>query len=150
MAKHTASQIALWFLSHNRILEIDEGAESISNMKLQKLLYYAQGCSLAVTGEPMFDDNILAWQHGPVVEDVHHTYKHFEANGITFNDDFDSSMFTPEEDELLAEVYETFGQYSAWKLRNMTHEETPWKCTKQNDVIPIGVIKEYFIQEHLA
>ena len=43
MAMHTASQVAKWFLAHNRIAEDEEGAEHIANLKLQKLLYYAQG-----------------------------------------------------------------------------------------------------------
>lgn len=150
MANHTASQVARWFLAHNRIVEIDGGADSISNLKLQKLLYYAQGSSLAVTGEALFDDNIIAWQHGPVVECVYHTYKVYGSNGIPFEDDFDFSQFTDEENELLTEVYETFGQYSAWKLRNMTHEEYPWVSTKLNDVIPTVVIKDFFKQEYLA
>ena len=139
-----------WFLAHNRIAAADEGAEFISNLKLQKLLYYAQGCALAVTDEPLFGDEIVAWQHGPVVECVYHAYKNNGANGIAFEDDFDFAQFTPEENELLEEVYDTFGQYSAWKLRNMTHEETPWLTTQQSEVISTTVIKEFFKQEYLA
>ena len=45
---------------------------------------------------------------------------------------------------LLESVYEEFGQYSAWKLRNMTHKETPWLSTKKNDVIRLDVIEKYF------
>lgn len=150
MAMHTATGVAKWFLARNRIAAADEGAEFISNLKLQKLLYYAQGCSLAVTGDPLFGDAIVAWQHGPVVECVYHKYKSNGSNGIIFEDDFDFSQFTAEENELLEEVYDTFGQYSAWKLRNMTHNETPWLTTQQNAVIPIGVIKDYFRQEYLA
>lgn len=150
MARHTASQVAQWFLAHNRIVSESEGAEYISNLKLQKLLYYAQGCFLAVTGEPLFDDPIVAWQHGPVVENVYHEYKHNGANGINYTDDFDFEQFNGSENELLTEVYDIFGQYSAWKLRNMTHEETPWKSTLSNGVISHPVIKEYFKKEYLA
>ena len=150
MSMHTATDVAKWFLAHNRIAAADEGAEFISNLKLQKLLYYAQGCALAVTDEPLLGDEIVAWQHGPVVECVYHAYKGNGSNGIVFEDDFDFSQFTPEENELLEEVYDTFGQYSAWKLRNMTHEETPWLTTQQSAVISIGVIKDYFKQEYLA
>lgn len=150
MAAHTASQVAKWFLAHNRIAAEDEGGELISNLKLQKLLYYAQGCFLAVTGEPLFNDNILAWQHGPVVESVYHEYKSNGANGIHFDEDFDPSSFTPAENDLLSEVYDVFGQYSAWKLRNMTHNETPWMETPQNGVISTKKIKDYFKKEYLA
>lgn len=150
MSMHTATDVAKWFLAHNRIAAADEGAEFISNLKLQKLLYYAQGCALAVTDEPLFGDEIVAWQHGPVVESVYHAYKSNGSNGIVFEDDFDFSQFTPEENELLEEVYDTFGQYSAWKLRNMTHEETPWLTTPQGAVISTGVIKDYFKREYLA
>ncbi len=150
MAKHTASQIAKWFLAHNRIATDDEGAEYISNLKLQKLLYYAQGCFLAVTDTPLFNDDIVAWQHGPVVESVYHEYKKNGADGIQFNDDFDFSTFSTEENELLSEVYDVFGQYSAWKLRNMTHNETPWIETTQGEVIPKEKIKDYFKKEYLA
>lgn len=150
MANHTALQVAKWFLAHNRNIANDEGAEYISNLKLQKLLYYAQGSFLAVTEKPLFDDSIVAWQHGPVVESVYHAYKSNGANGIAFEEDFDFSAFTGEENELLTEVYDTFGQYSAWKLRNMTHSESPWIETRQNDIISQEKIREYFKREYLA
>ena len=149
MIMQTASEVAKWFLAQNRIAVYDEGAELISNLKLQKLLYYAQGCFLAVTGKPLFLDDLVAWMHGPVVECVYNEYVIYGSNGIVFDDDFDSSNFSDEENNLLLEVYRVFGQYSAWKLRNMTHNETPWKSTPLNSVIPNETIKEYFEQEYL-
>lgn len=149
-APHTASAVAKWFLARNRIAENEDGAECISNLKLQKLLYYAQGCFLAVTDLPLFNDDIVAWQHGPVVESVYQIYRHNGANGIEFKEDFDFSFFSKEENDLLSEVYDVFGQYSAWKLRNMTHEEDPWKETPLNSIIPIEKIKTYFKKEYLA
>lgn len=54
--QHSALQVAKWFLAHNRIAADDEGAENISNLKLQKLLYYAQGTFLALKGEKLFSE----------------------------------------------------------------------------------------------
>ena len=150
MRTHKATEIAKWFLAHNRTVADEEGADYISNLKLQKLLYYAQGCFLALKGTPIFSDDIVAWQHGPVVESVYHEYKYNGANGIIFDDDFDFSDFTEEENDVLSEVYDVFGQYSAWKLRNMTHEETPWKDTPQGEVISPDKIKEYFQKVYIA
>ncbi|MCI8513016.1 MAG: DUF4065 domain-containing protein [Lachnospiraceae bacterium] len=56
--------------------------QDIANLKLQKLLYYAQGCFLAVAGAPLFLEDILAWQHGPVVEPVYYQYKGYGSGGI--------------------------------------------------------------------
>ena len=50
----------------------------ISNMKLQKLLYYQQGFHLAYFGTPLFDEEIEAWMYGPAVPGV---YEHFKGNG---------------------------------------------------------------------
>ena len=102
-----------------------------------------------MTDEPLFEEDILAWQHGPVVESVYHQYKGNGSQGIPFEEDFEFSLFTQKENELLTEVYDVFGQYSAWKLRNMTHQERPWMETAQNAVIPKQTIKDYFKEAYL-
>ncbi|MBR5024487.1 MAG: DUF4065 domain-containing protein [Victivallales bacterium] len=45
---------------------------------------------------------------------------------------------------LLNNVYETYGQFSAWRLRDMTHEEKPWRSTPANGIISHNLMKEYF------
>ena len=50
---YKASLIAKWFLYYNQITMDQEDADLISNLKLQKLLYYAQGCFLAIKGIPL-------------------------------------------------------------------------------------------------
>lgn len=146
---HSAAEVAKWFLAHNREVMEAEDSEYISNLKLQKLLYYAQGTFLAVTDEPLFPDRILAWKHGPVVETVYRKYCSNGANGIVFDEAFDPSTFSDDENNLLAQVYDVFGQYSAWKLRDMTHQETPWKTTKQGEEISQDKIRNYFKQEYV-
>ena len=142
----TADNVARWFLSRNKAKELGGEVDLISNLKLQKLLYYAQGIHVALYGTPLFNDEILAWQYGPVVEKVYQTYKSNGANAIE-NFDAPEENFSKEEELTLQFTQKAFGQYSAWKLADMTHEETPWKDTAINETIPLDKIKAYF-EEH--
>lgn len=148
MANYTAQQIADWFLTYNQLYVIDEEAEMISNLKLQKLLYYAQGTYLGIKGEKLFEDPILAWKHGPVVETIYYKYKSNGCKGIPA-ENIDVPDIDPETRSILKSVYETFGQFSAWKLRDMTHEETPWQKTVQSEVIDTNLIKDYFLENYI-
>ena len=139
-----AKRVARYLLA---MAEEDDGGENLSNLKLQKLLYYSQGAHLALHGEPLFDDAIKAWQHGPVVPSVWHDYKGYGSSEITEDIDEDFSDFPAEVQETLAEVYDVFGQFSAWKLRNMTHEETPWQAAwakGSGSTITQDSMREYF------
>ena len=59
-----------------------EHGDTISNLKLQKMLYYMQGFHLAFFDTPLFDDEIYAWQYGPVVPSVYNEYKRYNAKAI--------------------------------------------------------------------
>lgn len=124
---------------------LSEGNDGISNLKLQKLAYYAQGFYSAIYDKPLFDNDIYAWAHGPVIRDLYHAYKNHGGNPIPVPQDFEKNVLSQEEFDLIEEVYEVFGQYSAWKLRNMTHEESPWRNHESNaEIIPLTEIKDYF------
>lgn len=128
-------------------LYLDDRSEGdgVSNLKLQKLVYYAQGFYSAIFGKPLFNDDICAWTHGPVVESLYHSYKEYGKNRIPVPTDFNPESLKQEEFELIEEVFEVFGQYSAWKLRNMTHEENPWLNHEAKAVIiPLTEITDYF------
>lgn len=147
--KYKALDIAKWFLFYNnRVIMADSDADYISNLKLQKLLYYAQGCFLAVEGSPLFNEPLLAWEHGPVVNEVYQEYKKYGANGIPFEEDYTNNI-SDDDEALLKEVYKVFGKYSAWGLREMTHNETPWKETTRNGVISLESIKNYFKKNYI-
>ena len=122
----------------------EECGDTISNLKLQKLVYYAQGFHLAVTDKPLFVEKIKAWDHGPAVPQLWHRFKQYGAGSIPKPAQVDFSVFSESQKELLSEVYRIFGQFSAWKLRNMTHIEPPWKDTKTGEVITHKAMKEYF------
>jgi len=144
------TDVAEWFLArNNEDYATGETDELISNLKLQKLLYYAQGSVLALTGEPLFEDDICAWAHGPVVPEVYRKYKNNGSNGIPFEGGFYRNSVGEEINSILEAVYREFGQYSAWKLRNMTHKETPWLETPKNGVISKEAIKKYFLENYV-
>lgn len=119
----TCFDVADYFLSRCD----DESGDTISNLKLQKLVYYAQGFSLVLLGYPLFKEKIEAWMHGPVIPELYRKYKDFKNGALPMPESIDSDKYSEDEKDLLDEVWSVYGQFSAWKLRNMTHEEPPWK-----------------------
>ena len=73
-----AHDVARYFVS----LVDEEAGDSITNLKLQKLLYYAQGVNLALNDVCLFPDPIEAWTHGPVVPNVYRAYKQHGGEAI--------------------------------------------------------------------
>ena len=139
----TAKNVAEYFLVKTE----PDCEEFISNLKLQKLLYYAQGFFLAIYDKLLFDDPIEAWTHGPVVRELYHEYKESGSKAIDPPERIDLSIYDEKTTDLLDEVWQVYGQYSAYKLRNLTHEEPPWK--NAYDKMPGSEIsrdsmKEYF------
>ncbi|MBM6445292.1 SocA family protein [Pseudomonas sp. MIL9] len=141
---HSCSDVAKYFLCQ---ASTDDG-DLISNLKLQKLVYYAQGFSLALHGEPLFPEPIEAWKHGPVVPALYREYRDFKSDAIPVPIDFDPSIFSRKTKQLLDEVYDVYGQYSAWKLRQLTHSESPWQDNYIEGVlsqqIPLEEMQAYF------
>lgn len=136
--------VAKWFLAQSN----EEAGDLVSNLKLQKLVYYAQGFHLAVFEKPLFDDVIEAWTHGPVVPNVYHHYKQHGSGSIPVPQDFNPDVFSSDQVELLNEVQQIYGQYSAWRLREMTHEETPWRKNFEtgalSKTIPVDDMQSFF------
>lgn len=124
-----------------------ENGECISNLKLQKLLYYVQGYNVAAFNEVLFDNQIEAWQYGPVVRDVYFRYKDNGSSGINLEPGTEILRLTEAEEELFKDVLNEYGQYSALGLMNMTHDEMPWKSvfrSKPSGIIEVEKLKEFF------
>ena len=145
--KITALVIAEWFIAHNNAVIRYNSADDISNLKIQKLLYYAQGCSLASLKNPLFDDELVAWKHGPVVECVYRKYHSYGNRGIQETPEL--PQLDPEVERLLINTYNAFAKYSAWELANLTHREDPWKMTPLNQTISQVLIKNYFSTHYM-
>lgn len=136
----TTRQVADYFL-----WKVDEEVgDNLSNLKLQKLLYYAQGFHLAVMGGPLFDSPIKAWRYGPVVVDLYHTFKSCGAGAIPKPEGFDPECIPKATREILDEVFTVYGQFSALRLMEMTHAEPPWSETPIDAEIPQRDMKAFF------
>jgi uncharacterized phage-associated protein len=110
----------------------EDGIEAeMTNMKIQKLLYYAQSLHLALYNEPLFDEEIQAWRYGPVCPPAYKFYSEFEAKQLPIPNQEYFLQIPSETKELLAEVWEYFGGYHAYKLSDMTHGEFPWKKARK-------------------
>jgi uncharacterized phage-associated protein len=145
MAKYNALIIGKWFAAY---AETEEDTD-VSNLRVQKLLYYAQGHYLVTKGTPLFDEAIQAWSHGPVVPEVYHSFKKFGSNPIKLepSDSFTFSQIDEDTTQFLLEVWCYYGKYSTWALRNMTHNEPPWKNTfngSPNVPISLDEIHKHF------
>lgn len=99
--------------------------DSITNLKLQKLLYYSQGWFLGLYGRPLFSEPLRAWVRGPVEYGVWKTYSEFRWRPIT------KKVTKPALSEIgrahVDEIIEVYGNFSALGLERMTHQEEPWK-----------------------
>lgn len=143
MAK--AKEIARLFM----YLAESEGREPIEKTSLNKLLYYAQGYMLKRTGKALFNNQIDAWQHGPVVSVVYSNYERIKENEK--NNGINGLNMSAEEIETVLDVWKAFRNFSAHQLVEMTHEKgAPWETVydpeERNKHIPLEMIKEYFEQ----
>lgn len=104
------------------------GGDLMSNMRLQKMLYYEQGYHLAAFGTPLFDEDVEAWMYGPVVPSVYEHFKGYGAGGIMPETESPVEL-TEEEEDLFNDVFDAYVDFSTYGLMRKTHEESPWRKT---------------------
>lgn len=152
---YTPQDIANFFLDR-----AEEAGRPMSAMKLQKLVYIAYGWYLALKGERLFNEDIEAWQHGPVISSLYHEFKRFRGSPIegraTIYDYDSNDLNIPGVDQgdedtlsILSRVWDIYSPFSGWALRNKTHQDgTPWKAVydpkEMSKPIPDDLIAEHF------
>ena len=125
-SRYNANDVAAWFINTANNTAVDNNVyEGITNLKLQKIVFLAQAAYLAVKGKTLFDDEIQAWQYGPVIPSLYNSYKGCGRNPI------DSPAASKEVDNetasFLSDVWGIFGKYSAAQLVDYTHGHLPWR-----------------------
>lgn len=149
----TASSVANEFISLSKEQNIP-----LTNMKLVKLMYIAQGLSLSILDRPIFkDDSIEAWKYGPVVPSIYHEFKHFKSDPITsksmaleneWESPYEPSLTDMEDKKIVKLTWNLYKDTSSKELVTSTHRPgTPWSLTYrygENRVIEERLIKKYY------
>lgn len=151
----------------NFLLDIaDEFNCPISNMAINKLLYFLNGWYLADFEKELCFDKFEAWEHGPVVPKIYQSFKRFGSGPIKARAErFDPSTrslyyaeykFDEAERSYIAFVFQSYASMSAVTLSKMSHVEGgPWDLVRNpregeiypKGIIPSKLIKEYFLRE---
>jgi len=158
-----SSQVANYLLD-----KADNEGESLTSLKLLKILYICHGWCLATLGHDILDgEKVEAWQHGPVIPSVYHEFKRYGPNPITEKaaeltfsglcDNFSNvsvekiypELKDPKVREVIDYVWSTYKQYTGFDLVDMTHEQgTPWSnyfvSGQRYTEIPNEAIYEYY------
>lgn len=138
----------------------------ISNLKLQKILYFVQAKFLTEMTYPCFSEEIEAWNFGPVVPQIYSEYKKFGSGNIpkimTYykysEDDYFSAekcKYTPDvigqdDQPLIESMVDSCNNYSASQLVSITHKQAPWIkafSPYMNNVITKESIKSFFEEQ---
>lgn len=131
----------------------NERGYNISNLKLQKLLYFIQAYFLAKKGRVCFDEEIQAWAFGPVVPKAYHAFRQYGGCNIpTIIDDrvgneIREVNFDKSDEKDIKDIVDVFSKYSASALVSLSHKQDPWRNVYedgQNRVISTESIKDYF------
>ncbi len=152
----------------NEFLELAaRDGKKLTPMQLQKLVYFAHGWYLAITGEPLINEHVEAWQWGPVIPSLYNEFKRFGNQPITDLsrvvkvsggkvgyvplrlEDPDNPQKAEFARQLINRVWQIYGKFTASQLSEMTHApDSPWSQTPNKEIrgtdIPEELIKTYF------
>lgn len=121
MATYDVSDIARFFVRKY----IADGNPA-TNMKLQKMLYYAWVEYYKKTQNYLFRDDIYAWKYGPVVPKVYREYRIYAGMPILKSED--STDIDEETAGFLTDFADRHKDFTASQLMNLTHKDnSPWR-----------------------
>lgn len=132
----------------NLFLDLAAGDQmTLTPMKIQKLVYFAHGWHLALTGSDLLDEQVEAWDYGPVIPTLYRAFRQYGNQPIadkaaewkpkqgggarlvepTIPDDTPDGAYAR---SVIGRVWAIYGPYTGIQLSNMTHEPgTPWTTT---------------------
>lgn len=117
----TALSVAHWFVNN---LSDPEAGGVVTHLQVQKLLYFGQAWHMMVLDRPLFDEDMEAWPHGPVVRSV---WQEFKQHGwLPLPMGGESEGIDADSRDVLVQVLDSYGAFAAKKLEAITHSERPW------------------------
>lgn len=141
---HDSRTIANRFLSLGR-----EEGRSLTPMQLLKLVYIAHGWMLGLYGRPLIQDEVQAWQYGPVIPTLYNALKHYRGSAVNAPiPDHRPMELTPQQDSIVRQVFDIYGGYTGPSLSNITHRPgTPWSKIYRPGSFGLA-IPQQIIQNH--
>ena len=136
----SALDVARYFL---HLAAMSKELSPVTHMQLHKLMYYAQGWSLASRNRPLFDGTFQAWTHGPVAVELYQTFKGYDKSQLPLDLASDGADLTSDQRGQIESIWSHYGKYAAWQLREMTHNEAPWRNARGD--LPEGARSETLI-----
>lgn len=147
MSNYCANDLAKYIIWQHK-----EAEKEITNLRLQKLLYYVQGYFLKNFDIPAFDEEIFRWAYGPVVVDVYYEYCSNGAGPLfpPARNEVEriERSISPQHIHLLSKILKATHDFSVGTLVNKTHSETPWIEAEDRGLITVESIKNYFTQNN--
>ncbi len=127
---------------------------NVTNKKLQKLLYFAQGWFLALNNENfsdkpsvLFIEDFEAWRHGPVVPNSYFEYRRNGSDAIPC--DFNYTCNLKEEvEQVLEDVLNVYDKYNGNQLESISHQQDPWSNCDRNQIITKKSMFDYFSTQY--
>lgn len=126
----------------NFIIEVAKKENKpVTNLKLQKVLFFLQGYCLSEYETPLIDGNFSKWRYGPVEEEVYREFKYYgpapiESKSVYFDKEkiefySEKIELSNESKEKLQGIISKILDSETWKLVNLTHSHNSWKDYKE-------------------
>lgn len=129
----------------------------VSNLKLQKLLYFIQAYFLLNNNGPCFIESIEAWDFGPVIPVAYEKYKQYGSTDIPSTKSNISGVnkgcIADCDKKLINKVITKLSNCSATDLVWITQNQTPWQnayIPYQDNEITIESLRKYFVNYSAA
>jgi uncharacterized phage-associated protein len=130
----------------------ENGGDTLTPMQVLKLVYLAHGWSLGLLGKTLVEDQVQAWQYGPVIPKLYASMRQFKSNPVSFPLPDRGIALSDEARDLIKQIYDVYGHLSGPALSRLTHKAgSPWAKTYVDGsfglVISNDLIEDYFAKQ---
>lgn len=138
---YSAHQVSIYIINWCYCFRIP-----ITNLRLQKLLYFVQGEYCCAKKERLICEDFYAWQLGPVIPEIYFEFSIFSSSNIP--NQKETTDIAQSELNIINRILNKYKHFSTWDLVELSHEQDPWKYNYKvfgnKSLIPFESICNYF------
>lgn len=141
-----AHQIAIYIINWHYYFNIP-----ITNLRLQKLLYFVQGEYYHIQRKRLIKEDFYAWQLGPVIPEIYFEFSMFSSSNIPLQKEainLDTKKVHAADENIINKILMNYKSSSTWDLVELSHKQDPWKYNYEvfgnKSIIPFESICNYF------